>query len=130
FRLPGLQTVFVEQHFGVLTPHAPCLSADVLVNSLSEGRIERGLNQTGQLSAEFRAFHHTSHINKTSPDLASFYSSGSAIEKSPKTVSSTNLRKVSCWPREIRDEFHSGKVKRKLNFYDSALKFCRNFFPL
>jgi hypothetical protein len=102
----------------VLTPHAPRFSADALVDSLSEGRIERGLIQTGQLSAELGAFHHTGHIEREAllTLATSFYRTGSTIEKSPNKNQNASLRKFShetSVPERNCGEFHSGKVKRK-----------------
>src|SRR5436309_2759710 len=62
FRLPGLQAVFVEQHLGVLGPHAPCVGAYVLVDFLSQRSIKGGLGQSGQFSPQLHALHHTRHF--------------------------------------------------------------------
>src|SRR5437016_4415346 len=61
-RLPGLQAVFVEQHLGVLGPHAPCVGAYVLVDFLSQRSIKGGLGQSGQFSPQLHALHQTRHF--------------------------------------------------------------------
>jgi hypothetical protein len=59
--LPGLETVFIEQHFGVLGPHPPGFGAYVFIDLLPQFGIERGFIQAGEFAAEFYAFHHTWH---------------------------------------------------------------------
>src|SRR4051794_9228655 len=61
FGLPGLEPVFIQQHLGVFSPHAPSLGADVFINFLSQFSIEGGLIEAGEFTAEFDALYHTRH---------------------------------------------------------------------
>ena len=63
FRLPRLQAIFIEQHLGVLGPHAPRLGAYVFINLLSQFSIERGFVQAGKFASKLCAFDHTRHGN-------------------------------------------------------------------
>src|SRR5260370_11346678 len=61
FRLPGLETVFIQEHLGVLGPHPPRFGAYVFENLLAQRRVKRGLVEPGQLFAQLHAFHHAWH---------------------------------------------------------------------
>jgi hypothetical protein len=61
FRPPGLQAVFIQEHFGVLGPHTPRFSADVVINLLSEWGIKGRFIQARQFPAKLCAFHHSGH---------------------------------------------------------------------
>src|SRR6185312_7081902 len=63
FRLPGLKAVLVEQHLGMLAPHAPSLGADVFIDFLAQRSVKRWLIKAWKLSPELHAFHHSCHEN-------------------------------------------------------------------
>src|SRR6185437_10369182 len=62
-RLPGLEPIFIEQHLGVLGPHAPRFSAYVFINLLTQFGIEGAFIQAGKFASQLCAFDHTRHEN-------------------------------------------------------------------
>lgn len=62
-RLPGLEPIFIEQHLGMLSPHAPRFSAYVFINLLAQFGIERAFIQAGKFASKLCAFDHTRHGN-------------------------------------------------------------------
>lgn len=62
-RLPGLEPIFIEQHLGVLSPHAPRLGAYVFIDLLAQFGVERAFIQAGKFASQLCAFDHTRHGN-------------------------------------------------------------------